>query len=89
MAALILAFANQTRCQKLREESKKKVHVEALGLNWGMRRVLEAISEKSVDGYLWISPMLLWTKFPDDGDEDTAVAMREHGWKVIRKALRK
>jgi hypothetical protein len=89
MAALILAFANQTRCRKLREESKKKVRVEALGLNWGMRRVLEAISEKSTDGYLWINPMLLWAKFPEDGEDDTVEAMREHGWRLIRKALKK
>ncbi|KAI9652610.1 MAG: hypothetical protein M1821_008357 [Bathelium mastoideum] len=89
IAALILAFANQGRCRKLREESEKKVRVEELRVNSGMRRVLEAISEKSTDGYLWINPKLLWAKFPEDGEEDTAEAMREHGWKLIREALKK
>lgn len=89
MAALILAFVNQKRCKKLREEIEKEVRVKELGSNAGMRRVLQDISEKSTDGYLWINPILLWAKFPEDGEDDTVEAMRAHGWKVIRRALRK
>lgn len=89
MAALILAFANQKRCRKLWEENKKKVRVEELGSNSGMRRVLQEISELSTDKYLWIDPMLLWARFPEDGEDNTVEAMREHGWKVIRRALKK
>lgn len=88
IAALILAFANQTRCQKLREESQRKVEVKELWRNSGMTRVLEKISEKSADGYSWIDPMLLWATFPEDDEEDTPKTVREHGWKVICRALR-
>ncbi|KAH6892530.1 hypothetical protein B0T10DRAFT_458239 [Thelonectria olida] len=41
MAALILAFVNQTRCQKLREECEEKVKVKELWQNWGMTSVGE------------------------------------------------
>jgi hypothetical protein len=98
MAALILAFANQTRCRIPREEcgrklKKRGVHWRDLWLNEGMRRVLEAISVKSADGgYLSISHNLLWKEYRDERDTDedsmgTNQAMRDHGWKVILDAL--
>ena len=89
MAALILAFANQKLCGDLRKKSGKQVKVEELWQIQGMSKMLEAISKKSTDGYLWINPKLLWAEYSDDGDEDTVVAVREHGWKVIRTALKK
>jgi hypothetical protein len=97
IAALILAFANQTRCRILRNECEEKlekrgVHWRYLWLNEGMRRVLAAISEPADSGYLSISHNLLWKEYRDERDTDeesrgTNHAMRDHGWKVILHAL--
>ncbi|MCJ1461421.1 hypothetical protein MMC07_000018 [Pseudocyphellaria aurata] len=89
IAALILAFANQNRCRKLRKESEKTVCVEELRDIAGMERVLHSISKEPIDrGYLWINPMLLWAEFPEDEDE-SAEAIRQYGWKKICNALQK
>lgn len=90
MAALILAFANQTKYWTLRKTCERKLSdhgwgakVESLWLNEGMGRVLEAISIKTSGGYRSISPELLWRNCCE-GD---ANSIREHAWNEIYKAL--
>lgn len=89
MAALVLAFVNQSRikCMAELETAKKSVDVKRLWENSGMIDLLEKVSEKSPDGYLWIDPRLLWRKYLKDGEEETLDTSRAHGWKTIRKAL--
>jgi subtilisin family serine protease len=91
MAALIVAFVNQVRrpCWTIREESELKIRLETLWENGGMIKVLELASQKTSDNYSWISPNLLWRTFPEDDEPDTVETSRAHGWKIIRRALRR
>jgi hypothetical protein len=89
MAALVLAFANQSRFKCVAERKKIEALVDVKGLweNSGMIDLLDKVSEKSPDGYKWIYPQLLWRKYPENGEQETLDTSRAHGWKTIRKAL--
>ncbi|KAJ4179451.1 hypothetical protein NW767_014625 [Fusarium falciforme] len=88
IAALILAFVNQSRCKNDREEYQKRVKVRDLWKNGGMIKLLQEIS-KPVGDYRWIDPRLLWSAYPERYEEQTADSRRNDAWRRICKALRK
>jgi hypothetical protein len=88
MAALILAFVNQKRCEMNKKECGR---INFIRENWGMIAVLEKISAK-FNGYSWIDPELLWAERAlDDKDEWDqwlpGEGSKKRAWKVVRKAL--
>lgn len=95
MAANILAFANQTRadCKAARQKSEEVVDTSRLWTNEGMIKVLEKCSDEALErsqqsSYRWIDPKLLWKTFAKDDDDDE-ILPPEHGWRTIRRALKK
>ena len=90
MAALLLAFVNQSICRRWREEVDRSVNLKKLRKLHYMRKLLKRISERRRDNYYWIHSSLLWKDYQPDSeqgkDPESAIA---HAWEVIRKALSK
>ncbi|KAI1087485.1 ankyrin [Rostrohypoxylon terebratum] len=92
MAALILAFVQQTICKGNYTKAQELIGLEVLEElheNSGMIRLLKSVSFPGPDpGYLLIHPELLWKdlQFPYKKSKDPSKS-REHAWDVIINAL--
>lgn len=89
MAALVLAFMNQTIYRANADEVERmKASVQTVR---GMVKVMESMSIPSSDkNYLWISSKLLWEQYYEfnGSKKRTPRESRDHGWNVIKEALR-
>lgn len=92
MAALILAFVQQTICKGHCTKTQELIGLEVLEElheNSGMIRLLKRVSFPGPDtGYLLIHPELLWKdlQFPHKKSKEPSKC-REHAWDVIVDAL--
>ncbi|KAI0885920.1 ankyrin [Annulohypoxylon maeteangense] len=92
MAALILAFVEQSICKGHRRKAQELIGEEVLDElreNSGMIRLLKSVSFPGPDsGYLLIHPQLLWKdlQFSLRKSKDPSKC-REHAWDVIVNAL--
>ncbi|KAI1460750.1 ankyrin [Annulohypoxylon moriforme] len=92
MAALILAFVEQSICKEHRRKAQELIGLgvlEELRENSGMIRLLQSVSFSGPDsGYLLIHPQLLWKdlQFPHKKSKEPSKC-REHAWDVIINAL--
>lgn len=86
MAAMILAFVNQQRCEDIRKryEEEMGLEVQQLRSMWGMGNILRSISKQKGE-YLWIHPELLWRDSLPVRDQTQHD--REKGWTAIWTAL--
>ncbi|KAI5458701.1 peptidase S8/S53 domain-containing protein [Mariannaea sp. PMI_226] len=85
MAALILAFANQTMSSQSRAQFLSEEDIRRLKERNGMAAVLAALSKGVHENkYLWIRPTLLWCNFDRTGPDSSD----EHAWRVLKDALR-
>jgi hypothetical protein len=92
MAALVMAFVNQTIYKGTGDKVEHAKRLEqvkaAMRKPRGMRRLLISMSKEVEQHYHWISPKLLWKDYKkDDGSEPDLEDSNAYAWEVIKKAF--
>lgn len=86
MAALILAFVNEKRCAKEREEAEEWGALQELSKTGGMARLLGSLrGPRDGSPYILIPATLFWKRSSKQGtdDEDKRIA-----WDIIKRVLK-
>lgn len=89
IAALLMAFTRQgVFDQEKRREIEDDIGPVRLDDLSNMRALLKHICTET-NGYHWISPRLLWSKFVPVQSQNDPGAASKYAWEEIRRALRR